>query len=144
MTHSTDALVILLNLNIYFSEISYVFIFTAIVQNHEPTNPCNPSPCGLNAVCENIAGNPICRCLPEYINSPPNCRYECIINSECPLDKSCINRKCVDPCPNSCGIHANCKVINHIPNCYCPNSLTGNPLSQCSPITSKFIQAQRN
>ncbi|KAI4480699.1 hypothetical protein M0802_014155, partial [Mischocyttarus mexicanus] len=96
-----------------------------------PTNPCIPSPCGPYSECRNNAGTPSCSCLSTYIGSPPYCRPECVINSDCPSDKSCIREKCLDPCPGSCGTLAQCSVFNHIPICTCPDGYTGDPFSYC-------------
>lgn len=96
-----------------------------------PTNPCQPSPCGPNSECRVTGDSPACSCLPEFIGSPPNCRPECVGNSECPEHLACINRKCKDPCPGSCGSNAECRVISHTPNCICLIGFTGDPFSQC-------------
>lgn len=96
-------------------------------------NPCNPSPCGSNSQCRDINGSPSCSCLPTYIGAPPNCRPECLVSSECPSNKACITEKCRDPCPGSCGIMAQCSVINHTPICTCPDQYTGDPFTNCYP-----------
>lgn len=98
-----------------------------------PHNPCNPSPCGLNSECRDINGVPSCSCLTNYLGSPPNCHPECVINSECQSNKACVNEKCIDPCPGSCGINSKCMVINHIPICTCYDGYTGNPFDNCYP-----------
>lgn len=96
------------------------------------TDPCQPSPCGPNAVCR---GNGECRCLPEYIGNPyESCRPECVLNDECPRDKACLRNKCRDPCPGTCGQNSRCDVINHIPVCSCPEGYTGDPFSNCRNI----------
>lgn len=100
----------------------------------EPVNPCVPSPCGLNSICQAVGTVPSCSCLPSFIGSPPNCRPECNINSECASNLACINQKCRDPCPGSCGAGAQCNVINHTPACTCPEGYTGDPFTSCSPI----------
>lgn len=94
-------------------------------------NPCIPSPCGAYAVCQDNGGTPSCSCLAQYIGSPPNCRPECIMHSECPSNEACIREKCQDPCPGSCGWGAQCNVINHTPMCTCPEGYEGNPFTQC-------------
>lgn len=99
----------------------------------EPQNPCVPSPCGPNARCEPINDSPSCACLPSFFGSPPNCRPECTINSECQSNKACIRNRCVDPCPGSCGINALCNVVNHIPVCTCYDGYDGNAFVQCNP-----------
>lgn len=94
-------------------------------------NVCQPSPCGPNAKCEDINGAPRCTCLPNFISTPPNCRPECVSNSECPSHFACINQKCSDPCPGICGINAECRVVAHTPNCICLQGHTGNPFHTC-------------
>lgn len=95
-------------------------------------NPCQPSPCGPNSHCRENNEQAVCSCLPTFIGSPPGCRPECILSSECPLDKACINNKCGDPCPNVCGTNAQCHVRNHSPICTCLNGFSGNPFASCS------------
>lgn len=104
------------------------------------TNPCVPSPCGPNSQCRDINGSPSCSCLPNYMGVPPNCRPECVINSECPSNMACIREKCRDPCPGSCGSGATCSVVNHTPICSCPEGFTGDPFSYCNlaPKPSEF------
>lgn len=62
---------------------------------------------------------------------PPHCKPECISNSECPSHLACINQKCKDPCPGTCGNNAECRVVSHTPNCACVNGYTGDPFVQC-------------
>lgn len=100
-------------------------------------NPCIPSPCGPYSECRDIGGFPSCACSVNYIGSPPNCKPECTINSECTSDRACMQEKCRDPCPGSCGLGAICNVINHTPVCICPNGFTGDPFSNCQPVPSK-------
>lgn len=97
-------------------------------------NPCIPSPCGPNSHCHNIGNNAQCSCLPNFSGSPPNCRPECVINSECQSNMACINEKCRDPCPGSCGLNALCQVTNHNSICYCPEGYTGNSFEVCRPL----------
>jgi hypothetical protein len=98
-----------------------------------PRDPCNPSPCGSFAQCRDSYGSPSCSCLPNYMGSPPNCRPECSINAECASNKACMNEKCRDPCPGSCGLNAQCEVINHTPICSCLDQYTGDPFTNCYP-----------
>lgn len=110
------------------------------------TNPCQPSPCGPNSLCRNIVGSPSCTCLPDFIGSPPSCRPECTINSECLSNLACIRQKCGDPCPGSCGLGAICNVINHTPVCTCLDGFSGDPFTQCvlkppEPQRKKFLSA---
>lgn len=97
-------------------------------------NPCVPSPCGPFSICRDIGGLPACSCTNDYIGSPPNCRPECTINSECTSNMACLRQKCADPCPGSCGVNAYCTVLNHIPSCTCPEGYSGDPFRSCSPV----------
>lgn len=105
----------------------------------EPTNPCVPSPCGLYSNCRVQNGHAVCSCVPNYIGAPPNCRPECMSSSDCSQDKSCINEKCKDPCPGTCGINAQCRVVNHNPICSCMSGFTGDPFIRCIYEESKNI-----
>lgn len=100
-----------------------------------PTNPCVPSPCGPFATCRDsgYAGVPICTCLENYVGSAPNCRPECTVDSECSNDRACLRQKCRDPCPGSCGIGAQCLVVNHMAVCLCSEGYTGDPFANCFP-----------
>lgn len=75
------------------------FALLAIIEQR----PCHPSPCGPNSQCREINGQAVCSCVSTYIGSPPSCRPECVVNSECLLSEACVNQKCADPCPGSCG-----------------------------------------
>lgn len=96
-----------------------------------PINVCSPSPCGPYSICREVKGHAVCSCQPNYIGAPPNCRPECIVSSECALDKACVNQRCIDPCPGTCGQHARCQVVNHSPVCSCPSGYTGDPFVRC-------------
>lgn len=103
-----------------------------------PKNPCVPSPCGPNSQCREINDQAVCSCLPQYIGSPPSCRPECVVSSECPQDKACVNNKCKNPCPGTCGINARCQVINHNPICSCSPQYIGDPFVRCLIEESKI------
>ena len=68
------------------------------------------------------------------------CRPECVVSSECSLNKACINEKCVDPCPGTCGQNARCNVVNHNPICSCLPGYTGDSFIGCERVESKEIQ----
>lgn len=108
-----------------------IFLAPAPTPPEIPINPCVPSPCGPHSICQNINNLPSCSCMSNYVGSPPNCRPECTINAECPSNKACMNEKCRDPCPGSCGANARCNVINHIPICTCSEGYIGDPFSSC-------------
>lgn len=101
-----------------------------------PPNPCNPPPCGANSQCQVVSGQAQCSCMPNMIGSAPNCRPECTVSSDCQSDRTCINQKCVDPCPGSCAPNANCRVVNHSPVCGCLEGFTGDAFRDCRPVAA--------
>ena len=105
-----------------------------------PVNPCNPSPCGPNSQCKQVNNQAVCSCLPNYSGSPPGCRPECVVSSECPINKACVAQKCQDPCPGTCGVNSECNVINHSPICICKQGFTGDPFTRCYAIPSKYLK----
>ena len=115
-------------------------IFISALIPTEVVDPCNPSPCGSNAVCQNRNRAAACQCIPEYFGDPyVACRPECVVNSDCPSDKACQRNKCIDPCPGTCGINAECRVLNHVPSCTCIVGYIGDPFNACrQPPLSKF------
>lgn len=60
-----------------------------------------------------------------------------MVSSECTQDKACINQKCSDPCPGTCGLQARCQVVNHNPICSCSPGYTGDPFTRCLAEESK-------
>lgn len=103
-----------------------------------PQNPCDPSPCGPYSKCREIDNHAVCSCLVGYISTPPTCRPECTMNSECSQDKTCVDNRCIDPCPGLCGRNARCKVLAHNPICTCSADFTGDPFIECVRIQSNF------
>lgn len=99
-----------------------------------PKNPCVPSPCGPFSDCKNVGNRAACSCLPYYFGQPPNCRPECMVNSDCSPSKACQNTQCYNPCAGSCGPNAECMVVNHAPVCKCRERFTGDPFSGCNRI----------
>lgn len=59
----------------------------------------------------------------------------CESDSDCPLDKVCINKQCVDPCVHGnspqCGRGAECHVATHLAQCSCPLGTQGDPYVAC-------------
>lgn len=101
-------------------------------------DPCARSPCGPGAICTSDDDRYTCKCQPGYFGNPYHlCSPECTVNTDCPPDRACVNHKCVDPCPGSCGINADCRVLSHKPTCYCEPGYTGNPYSRCYVETRK-------
>lgn len=113
------------------STLYQIFAWKFLVEHSPPEMPCTPSPCGLNSQCREIDNHAVCSCLPDMIGAPPNCRPECLVSSECPLDKSCINQKCKNPCENVCGLNSRCTVVNHNPICSCELGYTGDAFVRC-------------
>lgn len=111
----------------------------------EPTiiDPCNPSPCGPNSHCRSSNGQAVCSCVTGFKGSPPSCRPKCIISTDCPRNRACSNQKCIDPCLGTCGLSAQCSVINHNPVCSCFEQYTGNPFVQCIPQSKIFLFFQK-
>lgn len=105
-----------------------------LIATPDVVNVCRANPCGPNSQCKDNNGAAICSCLPEFVGSPPACRPECITNSECPLNKACVNQKCDSPCVGICGENAVCSVINHSPFCSCQDDFSGNAFVRCYPI----------
>lgn len=118
-----------------FSPFSKSCSILAVVPTEGPRNPCNPSPCGANAVCKERNGAGSCTCLPEYQGDPyTGCRPECVVNSDCGRSKACVNNKCRDPCPGACGTFTDCRVVNHAPACTCIPGYTGDPFRACYAV----------
>ena len=106
-------------------------------------NPCEPSPCGPYSSCRIVNNHAACSCQQNYIGSPPACKPECIVSTDCPQNKACISQRCEDPCLNTCGPGAECQVISHSPVCICPIGFTGDPFFYCVKIESMFIIAYK-
>lgn len=124
---------------IVYSDLATVKMTILILAPTPPPQdkPCEPSPCGPRSQCRVVNNVASCSCLPEFLGSPPNCRPECASNSECPSQLACINYKCKDPCPGSCGVNAECRVISHTPSCRCANGYSGDPFTQCTQEISE-------
>lgn len=106
-------------------------MFIQHLEYEEPINPCFPSPCGLNSICRISDNRAVCSCQADYYGAPPNCRVECMVNSDCTRDKACKNSKCIDPCLGTCGENAICRVVNHSPICTCSSGYYGDPFERC-------------
>ncbi|XP_047739044.1 uncharacterized protein LOC108675679 isoform X2 [Hyalella azteca] len=100
---------------------------------------CARDSCGVNAVCEDLTGEVVCKCPPSHPEGDAReaCSPQCRSNDDCSRTESCINGLCVDPCPGTCGVAAQCIVQNHKPLCDCPHGYTGSPYRQCLPIIAE-------
>lgn len=112
----------------------YTPLITEEPKTPQQMNPCSPSPCGPNSICQVKQGRPVCSCQANYIGSPPYCRPECVINQECPKDKACVAEKCLNPCEGTCGSNAKCDVVNHTPFCSCLRGFEGDAFVGCTKI----------
>ena len=113
----------------------WYFVVETPVRQPDKPRPCDPSPCGQNAQCREQNGQATCLCPSDYVGDPyVGCGPECVLNPDCPKDKSCVRNKCVDPCPGTCGLNADCRVSNHIVVCTCLRGFSGDPYSSCRPI----------
>ena len=125
---------------VLFREVPLIFTYFIISGTVLPVivEPCNPSPCGINAVCNELGDRASCTCIRDYTGNPyVECKPECVVNAECPRHLACVNQHCVDPCPGVCGYHATCHVNNHIANCRCDPGYTGDAFIGCSRITTR-------
>lgn len=121
------------------------FILAATPTPEPVVSPCDPSPCGDNAECSELGRAAACKCLPGFQGDPYlSCRPECVLNTDCPSSLACINAKCKDPCPGTCGINAVCNVLNHVPKCSCLSGYVGDPSRECHlpPSKSKGLSGQ--
>lgn len=116
----------------------HVRYFCTFLVVHEPSNPCIPSPCGPYSHCRPSNCYAVCSCLPGYYGSAPFCRPECLVSADCPQDKACVNQRCIDPCPGTCGEYARCQVVNHNAICSCPPGYAGDPFVRCVHEQSKL------
>lgn len=118
---------------------SLSYLLSSLELEEPKGNPCLPSPCGPYSNCKEINGYAVCSCQPDYIGSPPTCKPECMVSSECPQNRACIRNKCKDPCPGTCGLNARCNVVNHNPICSCLKDYVGDPFVRCIPEESKLV-----
>lgn len=117
---------------------------------------CRAEPCGINAQCLSQGHRAICSCAPEYQGNPHvECALvprenipmpECYHDQDCPLDRTCKNEKCVNPCSlrDSCGRGAFCHAENHRSICRCPVGYNGNPEVSCDPLVEPKAGCRSN
>lgn len=57
----------------------------------------------------------------------------CLLDEECESNEKCSNGQCIDPCKTekACGLNAMCRTDNHVTQCSCPYSFTGNQDVEC-------------
>ncbi|XP_064459913.1 uncharacterized protein LOC135370150 isoform X1 [Ornithodoros turicata] len=110
--------------------------FQPVDDGCQDINECLNNPCHPTGICENTVGSFLCRCPEGFIgegfsgcSNPGECPrgdVDCPPNAAC--DQNGITR-CINPCEQSCGPNAICKVVNHKRQCQCPKSglYTGDP-----------------
>lgn len=133
----------------FFHEVMLKLKYFQTVTPQRDEHPCAANPCGANAVCIERSGAGACKCLPDYFGDPyGGCRPQCVTNSDCPSHYACLNNKCKDPCNSVCALNAECRVINHSPQCNCMIGYVGNPLIGCHKEErvppSKIAQIENN
>lgn len=101
---------------------------------------CPSCQCGPNSLYQTVNGKSSCACQPGFIGSPPNCRPECVSNSECASHLACVNRKCQDPCQDFCGSNTECRVVSHTAMCACQIGYTGDPFTECIQKQRKHLK----
>lgn len=103
--------------------------------NRQCVPVCSLDSCGRQAECYAQNHRAICECLPGYEGDPrATCRLlGCRADSDCPLDKACINQKCENPCENQaiCAQNELCQVYQHRPECACPPPFEADPIRGC-------------
>lgn len=106
--------------------------------NSQCISPCDKgvSPCGRNALCHVSQHQTICLCPNGHSGDPLNdcVPYECNSDVDCAADKQCSSDKtCKNPClePGTCGINAQCRIVNRQAQCQCVPGYFGNPSVEC-------------
>lgn len=144
-----DLYIFILLYNFYKKNIFILYLYIFVVCKNvvtippPPLNPCQPSPCGPYSNCRVVNSHAVCSCQTDYIGTPPMCRPECVVSSECPQNRACINQKCSDPCPGTCGSNARCQVVNHNPICSCSPGYSGDPFVSCNKVECKHERHHR-
>lgn len=107
-----------------------------------PTDPCNPNQCGPYSICK--SSDPYraaCTCQPNYVGAPPNCRPECIRDSDCLNTQNCAQGRCRNPCNGACGVNALCTATNHQGICKCAPGFDGDPYTGgCSIVSEPVLE----
>lgn len=104
--------------------------------NGQCLDPCaRDGACGESAVCKIADHRVLCLC-PDGFQGDPNkkcTKFECQTNDDCDIQKKCDNGKCRNPCLTSgtCGINAQCRVVQRQSQCSCPPGFNGNPQVEC-------------
>lgn len=108
--------------------------------NGQCLNPClRDGACGKDAMCRVSDHRVLCMCSDGYRGEPSQeCSlFECQKDADCEADKRCKDGSCKNPCLEfgTCGVNAQCRVINRKSHCSCPPGHAGNPLVECQQVT---------
>jgi hypothetical protein len=107
--------------------------------NNQCLDPCLAGKaCGKDAQCTVSDHRALCLCPDGFQGEPTEkcVRYECQTNDDCEHNKKCLEGSCRNPCtePGSCGINAQCRVVNRQAQCSCPPGYFGNARQECQPL----------
>lgn len=104
-------------------------------------NPCDSIQCGNNTKCVQQNGIGLCQCLPNFIgNAYVGCiratkpDQKCLKHTDCLSTQTCIQNKCINPCPDFCPDNADCKINDHILVCSCKAGYSGDDYHYCTKI----------
>ncbi len=140
--HVSTCIILMFKLCVTIYKFIKIIVFFLILATPSPEpvlSPCDPTPCGDNAECSELGRAAACKCLPGFFGDPYlSCRPECVLNTDCSTSLACINAKCRDPCPGTCGINAICNVFNHVPKCACLQGYIGDAVNECHLPPCKF------
>jgi len=95
---------------------------------------CEPSTCGVNAICESLNHVPTCKCLRGYTGDPlAQCtQVTPIAITARRIDSFPTALAIRDPCTgNPCGVNSNCRNAGDRPVCSCLPGYQGDPYRGC-------------
>lgn len=111
--------------------------FQACIRN-QCRNPCEESPCALDAECRTVNHRAICYCPPGYTgDGHTSCSLlECRVDTDCLDDSVCLNNRCTEACSLSrpCGNNAECHSSKHSSECQCVPGFSGDAYVSCSSV----------
>lgn len=107
------------------------------------SDPCDSIECGKNTKCVKQNGVGLCQCLPNHFGNPyqgctaktaVKAEQKCFRHTDCSPTLSCIQSRCINPCPDFCPANADCKINDHILTCACKAGFSGDNYRYCSKI----------
>lgn len=105
-------------------------------------DPCSSVRCGNNTKCVKQNGVGFCHCLPNHVGNPyvactisaTKTVQKCFRHTDCSPKQTCIQNKCINPCPQFCPENADCNMNDHILECSCKAGYTGDNYHHCTKI----------